>query len=1154
MLSRAAAASRVALVALLAVVATVGGAGDVRAQGDDDVVQRPDRLTAGVSDQLLGQLAPDGHTLYFVSNRNTTNELYSQQQAAPGAKLVFDEGADVTWPRLSPDGKRILYISFRDDAAGRLCVRDLPDRNRRCYAGDGSAVQAQWIDGAHIVLVSRDSAEGDLRLVAVAVGKTLSGHTLVQRNLTSPTISPDGRWIVYVPVQRYAERVGPGFAARAAQRLEAMRLDRPSDPPVALSLELPGLTGQPAFGTDGRYLFVTQFLDDTNGDGAVDASDHGVLFRVRFESARDDAPVRAAAAWPEQLTESTWNCEYPSPSPHLLITTCTRAGGGGLDVYSLPLDGQVPSDWSAERLALEVELSARRSEQTLMYRHLLSKTTTATGRRQLMMRLVRLHLAAEELDAADFYAKKVKLIPDRTTAGVASALRVWVEHRRALRGREKGRMAAEFVSESRARFDALDPAKQKSPSAAALALKHIVRSEIADTIGDKDVARSELEAVVVADVPLPSVLEAYYERADALYRELGDADALAAAARALADHPALPADVRLKLARAAVRALVRGRSYDEADAILAKIDAPPDSELAFAVALARVVNRIRNATPAREVRDAIVALYKQQTRADRHRAIMLDAVGRAARLEADMLVEELAQHYVDDVPRGTQERRRAERLFERVMLSRAYRRMDKGHLDHARDVFQKVAATTGSLEAHVGYVDLRLREGATPLELRDEYARRGGDGSAPIAEFVRAYLTARELPSLTGAARTQAIAEALARLRRVSPALRGKPEPQVVWGALLHEQFLDDRTLASAQKANLHYLLALELVARNPRYRSHVLDELALVQSEVGNWRIALGYLQDRDKLPIADDLGGIEHRLVEARAFMHLDREADAAKAADGALAAILRHPADAELAALRPLVLDRDALYHLAAGRFDRALALYDALMPTLPPADARNRDAARNLVVAHLGRAAAALGHGDAKKTVADLDVVDGKLADDALGAALAWPHTTPATTLRGYRLMATGLRANAHLRLGELDRAQAALERRRALAAGRLGATKLDEHLRGLGLVEARLADVAHDRKDVAAANRWLGLALADADRWQQHTGVPLHADALDLLRFAAELRLDGQLTLALDLPARLDAAVAKLAAEHDPKFRVAQRWLEVDAALLAPAAK
>ena len=56
----------------------------------------------------------------------------------------------------------------------------------------------------------------------------LTARTLFERNLTSPAVSPDGRWLVYVPVERYAERVGPGFAARAAERLEAVRLDRPT--------------------------------------------------------------------------------------------------------------------------------------------------------------------------------------------------------------------------------------------------------------------------------------------------------------------------------------------------------------------------------------------------------------------------------------------------------------------------------------------------------------------------------------------------------------------------------------------------------------------------------------------------------------------------------------------------------------------------------------------------------------------------------------------------------------------------------------------------------------------------------------------------------------------------------------------------------------
>jgi hypothetical protein len=100
---------------------------------DDDDLRRPKRLTVGVSDDLLGQLAPDGKTLYFVSNRDTTNQLFVQSLIDGRERQLFDEGADVTWPRVSADGRSLLYISFRENASGQLCVRRLPDgSDRRC--------------------------------------------------------------------------------------------------------------------------------------------------------------------------------------------------------------------------------------------------------------------------------------------------------------------------------------------------------------------------------------------------------------------------------------------------------------------------------------------------------------------------------------------------------------------------------------------------------------------------------------------------------------------------------------------------------------------------------------------------------------------------------------------------------------------------------------------------------------------------------------------------------------------------------------------------------------------------------------------------------------------------------------------------------------
>src|SRR5512145_749753 len=144
----------------------------------EDTLHRPERVTVGLNDQFLGQLSPDEQTLYFVSNRDTRKEIYAQRLEAGRARIVFDEGAEVTWPRISPDGGTLLYISFRDQATGQLCVRDLPDGERRCLFGTPTAFQAEWIDRSRIVLVSRTSIEGDLQISEVAVAGRLTQHTL----------------------------------------------------------------------------------------------------------------------------------------------------------------------------------------------------------------------------------------------------------------------------------------------------------------------------------------------------------------------------------------------------------------------------------------------------------------------------------------------------------------------------------------------------------------------------------------------------------------------------------------------------------------------------------------------------------------------------------------------------------------------------------------------------------------------------------------------------------------------------------------------------------------------------------------------------------------------------------------------------------------
>ena len=437
----------------------VGAGTRAAAQDDQDGLQRPERLTIGTADQLLGSLTPDEQTLYFASNRNTITEIYEQSISAGSSKLVFDEGAEVTWPRVSPDGKHLLYISFRNEASGQLCVRTLPKGDARCLSSTKRAVQAQWVSPSQAVLLSRPDAQADMRVSMVDMVGGLSARTLLERNVTSLAASPDGRWLVYTPIERYVPRIGPGFAARAGRDLVAQRIDRPGERPVVLKLDAPGLTGQAAFSTDGKTLFFIQFVSDSNHDGVIDGDDHGLLFRVPFDTSRDDAPGTLIGASPEQLTDASWNCQYPSPSKHRVVLTCDR--GGHLDAYSVPLSGMVPEDWDAKHLRAEADLTTSAYELMLLHTRILQVEKDPERRRNEMVTLLRLHLRQDEFEAASFYSTHISQEEDARTAGVGSALRALCEHRRARRARERGRLALDFIPDSKARRARRDQGGQR---------------------------------------------------------------------------------------------------------------------------------------------------------------------------------------------------------------------------------------------------------------------------------------------------------------------------------------------------------------------------------------------------------------------------------------------------------------------------------------------------------------------------------------------------------------------------------------------------------------------------------------------------------------------------------------------------------------------
>jgi len=1083
----------------------------------------PDRITAGSGNQYLGAEAPDGRELYFASDQQSTTQIYVQDLESGIPLLAFDEVADVTWPRPSPDGRFLLYISYREDAAGDLCVREIAGRRgarqfgpRRCLTGPDSAeLQAIWLpDSRSIAVVTRSGLHGDFELRRIGLDGT-RGERLVPGNASAPAISPDGRWVVTVPVERARSEIGPSFLSRPAGTFAVARLGGQAAP-VIVHFDLPGASAMPAFSHDGAWLYFTQFLNDTNFDGAIDGNDHGVLFRAAFRDGQLGPP--------EQLSSARWSCQYPVPSPARLIATCLV--DNVLDVFALPLTGAVPAAWTAaaarapaqpagadpagaDPIADELDASNDAWEHLLLYAH---RSATPAVLREM----VRLHLALGEFESARFYAVRL----ERSDPAVGATLRELADQRRDERALDHGALSAPFVKAARAR--------QARLAAIAHPLAAIVQSEILDVLGEEGAARRALEHLDTQD---PLVAALYAERLLALYR---DDPRYFELYRPLAE-------TALDHAEAFVRELVRGA---RGPARAARIErwlgrVAPDSDLAFLLELERALADLTPDTQD-DVRARVFVLYRRNKELARRRALIAATVRQALALDSEFLLYEFAESWVSYVPRERALRRNAERLYRDAVFERAYVEATRGKTGDARGHFYGVTLQTESLEAHAAFIEMRIAEGKDPAK---DYP---GRFSPVVNHYARAYLAARRLPELADpAAHARAADTAIAELGAITQTAPQRFEAHQLWGFVAHQQFLRTGDRLAAASANAHDLIALALARDNPRARAAILDGLGRIQAAVGNYGLARGWLDARSKLPFTSPRSQLSHCLALARARFHTGDAAGAATDGDACVAL-----ATGELARFRPVALDRSGLYHLAAGHAEAAGARYAELWPLVARAGGDAGEATRNRLTTRIGQASAALALGHAREALDHIAGAEAQLTTAPAPRDGPYGRERPAAPLpaESYRLLLLGLRAQAEIAAGDRAAAARTLAARRDALARRLAASELDEDRLELALCEAQLARLAKDAQaPVATVLGHLRTARQLFVTWSASTGTALEDTGLAILAAFAEIHLFAgvpERELGFDLAAELSASYTQLNVVRNPAWEPMRARLAV----------
>lgn len=1130
-----------AFVAVLLVAGFVDVARASPATPDADAVPRavrePVRLTAGASSELMGVLGPGGKALYFVSNASGTNDVVRQQPIERAPVAVSRGLGDALDPQLSPDGKRLAYLSLERDATGDVCVRGIDGEAlapETCLEKPGSAaLQVMWWDDRSLAVLSRHGLHGNYVLERVPLDGG-APTSLLARNMLGLSLSPDRRWLAYVAVDKTTEDVGVTFAQRTGRGIGLTRLGD-ADTTITYVPRLSGVTGQVAFSSSGDYLLFAQFLNDTNRDGTIDGDDNAVIFRVSFRAAEAE-PIRPGDE-PEQLTSARWDCHYPAPAKEQLIASCSHEGS--LDIYSLPPEGAVPHAWDDARLKSEIAAARDPWMRLLLSARRRLLADTPEKKEEISRQMMTFHLVLGEYESTVFDATN-RLESPRTKAW-GQLMAELAHHRSTDLSLIRGETSEQYIESERARAVTLRGLALEDPGLAQL--RTLVISEIESDIGDKAASHAAFDELDLTKLADPLIMPLVAQRAKRIYRRKAERDRLLEVYRTLSTLSNLETAERLEYAQRFVEELTRGRTRDaRAEALKAsRARAEDGSELALLLDVETALLTLDDANQ-EAVRETIFAMYTQNKDPDRRRALVLATLRAAAKVGNEYLQYQFVTSWASGLRRDQAERKYGEQLYNKIVLDRAYGEGRQGALSEARGYFFGAAVATDALEAHIGFIEARHAEGGADVEHAIDEAykiRFETDKDSPIAAFVQAYRLARALPAEKDPERHEKAAiQSSELLAKVARALPNQAQVHQVWGFVLHQRARREGSRQAAVDANRHYLLALDLSRSDERLTATLLHRLGLLQASMGNHGLALRYFRQRDDLPHVRPRATLGLHVATARSAWHTGENTLARDRLRTAEALV---GSERDLRSFAPLVADRLGLALASTDDAGAALAAYQKL-ETLLREDGSSSPL--NRVKAHLGVATNALKRGDPRAALAALTEATKLLTEsDPLEPVpeVTWRRSLTDDyryTALQYRALISGLRAEAARGLGDVRMALDATTERIALLTERLKISEADEDRLELAqaYLHRALLDHRANENDKAVDAIERGLALSAA--FNQSTGSELNDVELALLKTYAELHLVGGVSkqaLRRDLVGALRGAYTVLCKYRNPRL-------------------
>ncbi|TGK36405.1 biopolymer transporter TolR [Leptospira gomenensis] len=307
---------------------------------------KPFPLTVQRGNNLYNSTTADGRYLFYTTGQKGNYDIWFRDLQSSITVPVTEHPAAEFKPAISPDGKKLVFVSEQYDSAGDLVLLDMDPKlwSEKILEGkrflnsdfiiltnpnfedsgkkDGYTDTDPFFapDGRRLVFSSDRLSPGIQNLVILDTEGKDAPKLLTKKGGASPVWSADGKSIVYI-------------SYRDGSTGDVYLLDLASGKEDRLTSDS-YLNFSPSLSADNRYLYYTSIRGDSNSNGRLDERDNSLIVRKDLKT----GTVRLLTSGNDSLFDSRFSA-FNGGS-----VLFTAAYYNTLNIYFIPASGSVSKE------------------------------------------------------------------------------------------------------------------------------------------------------------------------------------------------------------------------------------------------------------------------------------------------------------------------------------------------------------------------------------------------------------------------------------------------------------------------------------------------------------------------------------------------------------------------------------------------------------------------------------------------------------------------------------------------------------------------------------------------------------------------------------------------------------------------------------------